>query len=109
MRAPLPIRKPIRADAAAPGSSTGVIQLSATMNKAGRMNTVTVIGGSGANGDAAIEDLESWEFLPALRNREAVDIDLIVEIPFGINQKVNPPVRVPVLSGVDRTLSAPHN
>jgi hypothetical protein len=110
MRAPLPIRKPIRAEFVVPDLSPGVIQLSASMDKAGRIGAVAVIGGSGTIAEGAIEDLESWEFLPALRNREAVDIDLIVEIPFGINQKVtSPAVRVPVLGGVDRTSPTPHN
>jgi len=109
MRAPLPIRKPMRAEFAVPDLSPGVIQLSAIMDKVGRMDAVAVIGGSGTIAEAAIKDLESWEFLPALRNREAVDIDLIVEIPFGINQKSTSPVRVPVLSGVDRTPPTPHN
>jgi hypothetical protein len=109
MRAPLPIRKPIRADVTAREISPGVIQFSATMNKTGKMDFVAVIGGAGTARDAAIKDLENWEFLPALRNREAVDIDLIVEIPFGINQKAISPASVPVLSGVDRSPRTPHN
>jgi hypothetical protein len=109
MRAPLPIRKPIRADVAARDVIPGIIQLSATMTRTGKMDSVAVIGGSGMAPDAAIEDLQTWEFLPALRNREAVDIDMIVEIPFGINQKAVVPSAVPVLSGVDRSLRTPHN
>lgn len=109
MRAPLPVRKPIRADAAARDVSPGVIQFSATMNKTGKMDSITVIRSSGTAPDAAIEDLETWEFLPALRNREAVAIDLIVEIPFGIRQKAISPNGVPVLSGVDRSPLSPHN
>jgi hypothetical protein len=105
MRAPLPVRKPIRADAASREISPGTIQLSAIMNKFGKLDSVAVIAGSSSAADAAIEDLEAWEFLPALRNLQAVDIDLIVEIPFGINKK-NP---VPVLSGVDRTQGTQHN
>lgn len=108
MRAPLPIRKPFRTDAAltvAPGE----VRLSATMNTAGRMDSVAVIEGSGPAADAAIADLESWEFLPALRNLEPVDIDLVVEIPFGIRSKAVSPARVPVLSGVDRSHETPHN
>jgi hypothetical protein len=73
------------------------------------MEFVTVIGGSGTAPDIAITDLETWEFLPALRNREAVAVDLIVEIPFGINQKGILSTSVPVLSGVDRSPRSPHN
>jgi Gram-negative bacterial TonB protein C-terminal len=109
MRAPLPFRKPVRADAAGRDVSQGVVQLSASMNKMGKIDSVAVIGGAGTSPDEAIEDLKTWEFLPALRNREAVEIDFIIEIPFGISQKAPSPARVPVLSGVDRTQSTPHN
>jgi hypothetical protein len=114
MRAPLPVRKPIRADAASREPAPGTIQLAATMNKAGKLASVAVIAGSSPAADAtvidaAIEDLEAWEFLPALRNLQAVDIDLIIEIPFGINRKNASPANVPVLSGVDRTQSTQHN
>jgi hypothetical protein len=109
MRAPLPVRKPIRTDVPARDVPLGMIQFSATMNKTGKMDSVAAIGGSGTATDAAIQDLESWEFLPALRNREAVDIDLIVEIPFGINPKMASPARVPVLAGVDMAPVTPHN
>jgi len=109
MRAPLPIRKPIRADIAPREVSAGTIQLWVTMNKAGKMDAAAAIDGSGTAADAAILDLESWEFLPALRNREPVDIDLIVEIPFGINPKAASPRRVPVLPGVDMAPVTPHN
>jgi hypothetical protein len=73
------------------------------------MDSVAAIDGSGPAADAAIADLESWEFLPALRNLEPVDIDLVVEIPFGIKTKVSTPARVPVLSGVDRPPETSHN
>lgn len=105
MRAPLPVRKPIRADAASQEISPGTVQLSAIMNKIGKLTSVAVIAGSSPAADTAIEDLEAWEFLPALRNLQAVDIDIIVEIPFGINKKN----AVPVLSGVDRTGGTQHN
>ncbi len=109
MRAPLPVRKPIRADVPAREVFSGVIQMSATMNKNGKIDSVAAIDGSGTAVEAAIQDLESWEFLPALRNREPVGIDLIVEIPFGINPKATSPARVPVLAGVDMAPVTPHN
>lgn len=108
MRAPLPIRKPVRTDLALE-VSPGEVRLSATMNTAGRMDSVAAIEGSGLAVDAAIADLESWEFLPALRNLEPVEIDLVVEIPFGIRSRADPPARVPVPSGVDRSPQTSHN
>ena len=76
MRAPLPVRKPIRADGAAHDVSPGVIQFSATMNKTGKMESITVIGNSGTAPNAAITDPRNMGVsLPALRNREAVAVD----------------------------------
>lgn len=109
MRAPLPVRKPIRADVRSRDISSGMVQLSATMTKTGKVESVAAIDGSGAAADAAIQDLVSWEFLPALRNREPVDIDLIVEIPFGISPRTASPARVPVPGGVDLSPVTPHN
>jgi hypothetical protein len=109
MRAPLPVRKPIRMDVRSRDISSGVVQLSATMTKTGKVESVAAIDGSGTVADAAIQDLMSWEFLPALRNREPVDIDLIVEIPFGINPRTASPARVPVPGGVDLSPVTPHN
>jgi Gram-negative bacterial TonB protein C-terminal len=108
MRAPLPVRKPVLADATFV-VSPGQVRLSATMNKVGKMDSIAVIEGSGPAVDAAIEDVERWEFLPALRSLEPVDIDLVIEIPFGINTKPVSTGGVPVLSGVDRSGPAAHN
>ena len=108
MRAPLPVRKPIRADLAL-AVSPGEVRLSATMNAAGKMDSIVAIDGSSPGAEAAIADLQSWEFLPALRNLEPVEIDLVVEIPFGIKPKNLSPARVPVLSGVDRPPETSHN
>jgi hypothetical protein len=82
MRAPLPIRKPIRMDGVTRVGSSAIIQLSATLDKTGKIGSVALVDGSGPASAAAIDDLESWEFLPALRNREPVDVDLVIEIPF---------------------------
>jgi hypothetical protein len=109
MRAPLPVRKPIRTDVGMRDVASGVVQLSATINRTGKMDSVAAVDGSGTAADAAIQDLESWEFLPAMRNREPVDIDIIVEIPFGISPKAVSPARVPVPGGVDLSPANPHN
>jgi hypothetical protein len=87
----------------------GVVQLSATIKKNGKIDSVAVIGGAAGVEDAAVKDIETWEFLPAMRNREPVDIDLIVEIPFGISQRVAPSARVPVHTEVDRSPPNQHN
>jgi hypothetical protein len=108
MRAPLPLRKPMQAGAAV-AVPPGVVRLSASMKKDGKIDSVAVIGGAAGAEDAAVRDIETWEFLPAMRNREPVDIDLILEIPFGISPRAAPSARVPVLTDVDRSPSTQHN
>ncbi len=82
MRAPLPVRKlaPASDQSAQPG---GRAQLSATILKTGRVDSAESYGKAGLPvNSAAIADLQSWQFLPALRNGEAVDVEIIIEIPF---------------------------
>jgi hypothetical protein len=32
----------------------------------------------------AIEELQTWEFAPALRNGEPIAVDVVVEVPFRV-------------------------
>jgi hypothetical protein len=83
MRAPLPMRKIFRANAATSSDSPARIQMTATINRDGIIEEIRVIGApAAASSDAAIEDLKSWQFLPALRNRVPVDADVVIEITF---------------------------
>ncbi|HWE00261.1 MAG TPA: energy transducer TonB, partial [Bryobacteraceae bacterium] len=83
MRAPLPMRKIFRANAAASADLPARIQVTATINRDGIIEQIGLIGApAGSASDAAIEDLKSWQFLPALRNRVPVDADVVIEITF---------------------------
>jgi hypothetical protein len=108
IRAPLPVRKPAQQDPAL-ATPAGEVQLAARVTIAGKIDSVSVIGSATTTAEAAIRDLESWQFLPALRNREPVEVDLIINIPFGISAKPGTPPIVPVLTEVDRSKGSQHN
>lgn len=108
MRAPLPVRKPAQADPAL-AVPPGEVQVAGRVTIAGKLDSLTVIGGAAPAVEAALKDLDSWQFLPALRSHEAVEVDLIITIPFGISGKLASQSSVPVLPDVDRTRGAQHN
>lgn len=81
VRAPLPIKKVYRmkADSVLPSR----IQFAATIDRTGRIASIKPIGApAGVPVEAAVEDFGQWEFLPALRNRVPVDVDVVVEVTF---------------------------
>jgi hypothetical protein len=86
--APVPIRKYASDEvAAAPANAPaeGTVQLSAIIDREGRVSAATALAGE-ALSDAfrlrAVEELRTWEFQPALRNGEPVEVDIVVEISF---------------------------
>jgi len=86
--APIPIRKYATDEvAAAPtdAPATGTVQLSAIIDREGRISAAKALTGATLS-DAfrlrAVEELKTWEFQPALRNGEPVDVDIVVEISF---------------------------
>jgi hypothetical protein len=89
MRSPLPIRRSI-SPGAADVSLPPHVQISALIDKLGQVGSITIAGsGSPAANDAAIADLRSWEFLPAMRNRQPVDVDVLVEITYSSGVSVS--------------------
>jgi TonB family protein len=84
MRAPQPLRKVAALDEQPEPSLAGRVQFAATILKNGQIDSVVVL--SGANNAlsqaAAIRDLRNWQFAPALRDGQAVDVEVVVEIPF---------------------------
>ena len=84
MRAPMPLRK---VEPLPPAHSNdlveGRVQLAATIRKDGRLEGVTPVRHLDQRFmDSAVEDLQKWEFRPALRDGMAVDVDVVLEIPF---------------------------
>ncbi len=86
VRAPVPFRKLEPVDQPPPGDRTGErIQIAATIDKSGRLNGITLLTKTTpAVQRAVFQDVTSWEFRPATRDGAAVDVDVVMEIPFSI-------------------------
>jgi TonB family protein len=61
----------------------GKVQLACVIGKDGRVSTVELVRGLDDRLNQSAEDaLAKWEFTPATRQGEPVDVDVLVEIPF---------------------------
>ena len=82
VRPPVPWRKLGRNPAPHPnGLPAGRVQLSAIIRQDGRVDSIVPLPGpdQGLN-QIAIQALERWQFLPAVRNGEPVEVEAVVEI-----------------------------
>ena len=86
--APIPVRKfYLTGPAVTPADlqESGTVQLASLIDRNGRISGTRILRG-GTTGEAfrlkAIEELETWEFQPALRNGEPIDVDVVLEIAF---------------------------
>jgi TonB family protein len=78
--------------AAAADRIEGKVQLACVIGKDGRVSTVELVRGLDDRlNQSAEEALAKWEFTPATRHGEPVDVDVLVEIPF----KLAPHAQVP--------------
>ena len=85
MRPPVPTHKvdPKYAASAVAERVEGKVQLSAIIRRDGRVESVTVLQHLDDRLDfAATQALQKWEFVPAKRDGQTVDVDAIFEIPF---------------------------
>jgi len=83
MRAPMPLRKKISDQASAPAASSVTrVQVAGTMGKDGRLAQMSILKGNPGMTNAVLEDLKAWEFTPATRNLVAVDVEVVIEIPY---------------------------
>ena len=83
--APVPARKySLVGGAPVANSANGTLQLAAVVERSGRISAARILRGTA--GDAfrrrALEELQTWEFQPALRNGEAIEVDIVLEISF---------------------------
>lgn len=70
----------------------GKIQLACVIGRDGRVSHIELIHSLDERlNQAAEEAMSKWEFAPATRNGEPVDVDVLVEIPF----RLAPPTRYP--------------
>jgi len=61
----------------------GAVRLYCTIGKDGNVSAIEVVQGADPRLTAsAVEALSKWEFYPATRNGEPLDVDVLVEIPF---------------------------
>ncbi|MBN9662334.1 MAG: hypothetical protein J0H49_29315 [Acidobacteria bacterium] len=66
----------------------GKIWISARLGKNGRLTAVTVPPGSVAQRmPELVAEMEKWLFTPAIRNGEAVDVDLLMEASFQVGRR----------------------
>jgi len=86
MRAPVPFRK---LEIAGQGPrKNGLpqnqrVRLAARIGTEGKLESITVLGSIPPDlAQLAIEDLRKWEFRPALRNGQPVEVDAVLEIAF---------------------------
>jgi TonB family protein len=82
---PVPHRKvdPKYVASAASDRVEGKVQLASVIGKDGRVSTVELVRGLDDRLDQTAEEaLAKWEFEPATRQGEPVEVDVLVEIPF---------------------------
>ncbi|PWU09319.1 MAG: hypothetical protein C5B51_06445 [Terriglobia bacterium] len=64
--------------------SRGRVQVTAVIDRDGRVDAVAVVQSSDESLRAsAVRTIQEWEFLPALRNGEPVAVDVLIDIIFG--------------------------
>jgi hypothetical protein len=86
VRAPVPLRKMETLDPTPASARTRErIQLFATLGKNGRLDRITFLTKTNPAIQRAVsQDVTSWEFRPATSDGLAVDVDIVLEIPFNL-------------------------
>lgn len=95
IQAPIPVRKEDWSGdngASLDSNGKGSIQFQAVIDAKGRVLSPQIVRGpiSEAFRRRAIAELRTWEFKPPLRNGEAIDVDVILEIPFEFRAPATP-------------------
>ena len=86
MRAPIPFRKQELVESVPVNPVERRLQLSAVIRKDGKVDAISVVRSAGPGIDQGlIQDLASWQFKPATRDGIAVDVDVVMEIPFNLS------------------------
>jgi Gram-negative bacterial TonB protein C-terminal len=107
LRSPIPLRKIEPLEEPLAGARTEFrVQITALIKRDGKIDGITLLRPVAPGLErAVIQDLASWEFKPATRDGAAVDVDIVIEIPFSlppeIARQVGPDEK-PLPSGVGR-------
>jgi protein TonB len=83
--APVPYRKvdPKYMPSAISDHVEGKVQLFCVIGREGKVSSIELLRGADARlNQSAEEALAKWEFYPATRDGQPVDVDVVVEIPF---------------------------
>lgn len=86
LRPPVPWRrvKPGAANVLPAGARYRTTRLAAVIRASGQVDCISLLpGGVEAQGRIAIAMLQAWQFLPAVRNGEAIEVDAVIELPSG--------------------------
>jgi hypothetical protein len=86
VRAPVPLRKFETVEPVLPGARTELrVQFAAMINREGKIGNISFLGTiNPVLGQAVTQDLSAWEFKPATRDGNPVDVDVVLEIPFSL-------------------------
>jgi hypothetical protein len=90
VRAPVPLRKFESVEPVLPGARTELrVQMAAVIKRDGKIDGVALLRSlSPALEQAVLTDLAAWEFKPATRDGIAVDVDVVLEIPFSLPPQI---------------------
>jgi hypothetical protein len=90
LRSPIPLRKVEPLEAPLAGARTEFrVQIVALIKKDGKVESISLLRNlSPALEQAVIQDVASWEFKPATRDGAAVDVDVVLEIPFSLPPEI---------------------
>src|ERR1700689_4590964 len=90
LRSPIPLRKMEPLEEPLAGARTEFrVQLAASIKRDGKIDGITLLRAVAPGLErAVIQDLASWEFKPATRDGAAVDVDIVIEIPFSLPPEI---------------------
>lgn len=90
VRAPVPLRKYESVEPVLPGAHTELrVQVAAVLRADGKLEGLTMLRSFGPGIEqAVIQDLSDWEFRPATRDNVAVDVDIVLEVPYSLPPQV---------------------
>jgi TonB family protein len=65
----------------------GRVVMSAVIRRDGKLDSISVLNGTPALHQSAVEDLTKWDFRPAVREGAAVDVMVVFDIPFRLQPR----------------------
>jgi TonB family protein len=79
--------RPVYPDLAKQGRIAGTVRLHVILAKDGTVQQLDVVEGHPLLVQAALDSVRQWKYQPTLLNGEAVEVDTVVDVVFGINTK----------------------